>query len=175
MSHEPYSSARAGAPWPPSAPSPGPSRLLPILGVVLGLLGLATGTAAWFRAAPSHSAAPAYSEQQVADAKKAVCEAYAKGVRSMRVVTGRVVDNPSEALPVAVNSRLAEVAVANYFINTAAANPAAPSEIKSMMSQLAKAYEEVALIQLADGTPTDYQAQKQFVNDSVQTLDEICR
>ena len=161
--------------WPPPTPTAGQSvsRLLGVAGLVLGLLGLGIGTAAWFRAAPRPEAS--YSTQEVADAKKAVCEAYAKGVRSMRVVAGRVVDNPAEVLPVAVNSRLAEVAVANYYINALSANPAVPSELQNLLLRLSQAYQDVALIQLADGTPLDYKSEKEIVNESVAKLDQSCQ
>jgi hypothetical protein len=150
--------------------------MLPILGAALGLLGLIVGVAAWFRAAPSNAGeSPVYSEQQVADAKQAVCEAYAKGVRSMRVVAGRAVDNPAETLPIAVNSRLAEIAVGNYYINALSANPAAPSELQNLLRRLSQAYQDVALIQLADGTPVDYKSEKEVVNDSVAKLDQLCQ
>lgn len=174
MSHEPYSSARAGAPWPPPAPSPGPSRLLPILSVVLGLLGLATGTAAWFRAAPSHSAAPAYTEQQVADAKKAVCEAYAKGMRSIRTV-GTVKVDPTNWFPTAINTRLAGFASATYMIDALGSNPAAPNGLQDMVRQVASAYRDIALSQLADGTPQDYQSDNDTVQELVPKIDLTCQ
>ena len=120
MSHEPYSSAR-GRTVAAIGTVASPSRLPPILGVVLGLLHIRHRNR--FLSRPVAFCCAAYSEQQ---ADEEGGEAYA-GVRSMRVVTGRVVDNPSEALPVAVNSRLG-VAVANYFINTAAANPRRPQK-----------------------------------------------
>ena len=162
-------------PTPALVPGRGGSRLLPILGVGFGLLGLMAGVAAWFRAAPSDpSTTPIYSEQQVAEAQAAVCEAYRKGVRSMRVVAGRVVDNPADTLPVAVNSRLAEVAVGNYFINALDEHPAAPAVISSTLRGLALAYQDVALIQLADGTPADYKYEKEVVNDAVGKLDQLC-
>ena len=114
-------------------------------------------------------------EQQVVDASAAVCEAYTKGVRSMRVVAGRIVDNPADTLPVAVNSRLAEVAVGNYFINALAANPAAPPELQEPLLELARAYQDVALIQLANGTPSDYKSEKDIVNEAVAKLDQLCQ
>lgn len=166
------------SPQPRQAPIPArsASRLLPVLGVVMGLLGLAMGAAAWFRAGQADSAAqPVYSEQEVAEATKAVCEAYAKGIRSIRVVAGTAVDNPADALPIAVNSRLAEVAVGNYFINALSENTAAPNELREALSDLSQAYQDVALIQLADGMPVDYKSEKEVVNEAVEKLDQICQ
>ena len=165
-------------PQPPQAPTPArnASRLLPVLGVVMGLLGLILGAAAWFRADQADaSAPPVYSEQQVAEATEAVCDAYVKGIRSIRVVAGSAVDNPADALPVAVNSRLAEVAVGNYFINALSENPSAPDELRKALSDLSQAYQDVALIQLADGTPVDYKYEKEVVNEAVAKLDQICQ
>jgi hypothetical protein len=93
----------------------------------------------------------------------------------MRVVAGRIVDNPADTLPVAVNSRLAEVAVGNYFINALAANPAAPPELQEPLLELARAYQDVALIQLANGTPSDYKSEKDIVNEAVAKLDQLCQ
>ena len=176
MSHAQYDPMpKAPPPWAQPAPAqrPGIAQLLPVLGVVLGLLGLGMGAAAWFRAAPADVAGK--PEQQVVDASAAVCEAYTKGVRSMRVVAGRIVDNPADTLPVAVNSRLAEVAVGNYFINALAANPAAPPELQEPLLELARAYQDVALIQLANGTPSDYKSEKEIVNEAVAKLDQLCQ
>lgn len=171
MSHEPYSSA----PWPSPAPSPGPSRLLPILGVALGLLGLAVGTAAWFRAAPSHSAAPAYSDQQVAEAKKAVCEAYAKGMRSIRTVASRKAENDGEKLAVVTNSEVGEALVSTFFLNTVESNPASPGELQSSLRKLATEYQNVALTQLADGGPADYQYNIEEIDAEVAKIDLLCQ
>lgn len=147
-----------------------------VTGAVLGLMGLIVGTAAWFRAAPDTNAADhTYSTEQVAQARSAVCDAYQKGVESMRVVAATVVDNPADTLPVAVNSRLAEFAVGNYFTNALAANPATPAELRNLITQLSQAYQDVALIQLADGLPDDYKSEKDVVNQSVAKLDQLCR
>jgi len=169
MSHAQYEpTPQAPPPWPAQAPVQGrsQSRLLPILGAALGLLGLIVGVAAWFRAAPSNVATnPLYSEQQVADAKQAVCEAYAKGMRSIRTV-GSVKVDPQNWFPTAVNTRLAGFAVGTYFFDSLNANPATPSELYVLVQQVGEAYRDIALTQLADGTPLDYRSS----NDTVQEL-----
>ena len=89
----------------PQSPIPtrNASRLLPVLGVVMGLLGLLLGAAAWFRAGQSDVAAPpVYSKQEVAEATEAVCGAYAKGVRAFQVAGSRQVSDSSAILPIAV-------------------------------------------------------------------------
>jgi hypothetical protein len=116
------------------------------------------GAAAWFRAAPAITAeAPAFSDQQVVDAKRGLCAAYAKGWRSLQVAgSQKRPDGPPDALPaVTVNGRVAEVAVGNYLINSVDANPAAPSELKKLVRKLGEEYQEIVLTQLADGSRSD--------------------
>lgn len=179
MSHAPYEPIPQAPPqWAqqPIQPSRAPSRLLPVLGVVLGSLGLIAGVAAWFRAAPSNEGASAvYSEQQVSEAKKAVCETFEQGMRSIRAAGNRRAENPAESFSVAVNTRLAEVAVANAFFNTLNANPASPPELSGLIRQLGVIYEDIALTQLADGSKVDVDPIATQLDDAIPKVDGICR
>lgn len=84
-----------GTPFGPSAwPGPArPSRLpvvLSIVAIVIGLVFGAIAVAAYFKATPK-AEAPAskvYSEQEMADTKKAVCDAYAKADRAIKTTGG---------------------------------------------------------------------------------------
>ena len=169
--------SQAPQPWQSPAPVQGrsPARWLPILGAGLGLLGLIAGVGAWMRPAPSGGAVPVYSDQQVADAKKAVCEAYAKGMRSIRIVAKRQPANDADRLGVAVNSRVGLVAVSTYFNDKLEANLGAPSEIREQLAKLAHQYQEVALAQLADGTPSDYKSNLEAIDATVAELDKLCQ
>jgi len=180
MSQAPYGpTPTTPPPWPPqAAPRQGRTnlRLLPILSAALGLLGLIVGVAAWFRAAPSNVGAnSAYTEQEANDAKKAVCDAYAKGVRSFRIAANRKVDNPADKLPVAVNTRVAEVAVGNYLNNALDSNPATPPELQSSIRQLAQAYQDIALTQLAEGTTPDVEPFGQSADEAIAKTNQICQ
>lgn len=167
------------APHDPTHPAPAAvrtqSRVLPLLGGALGLVGLIVGAAGCSQAVSSRdAAAPAYSEQQVADAKKAVCEAYERGKRSIAAVASRKAETPADMLPVAVNGRLGEVAVASYFLSTLESNPAAPKELGDLMRKMAHEYQVVAQIQLAEGTVADYQSNKDAIGDAMSKIDQIC-
>ena len=169
--------AQTPPPWPAQVPAQGrsPSRVLPILGAVLGTLGLIVGVAAWFRAAPPNvGEGPVYSEQQVADAKTAVCDAYAKGLQALQVAGAKKPD-PTDWLPVAVNTRLAETAIGNFLINILDANPAVPPELRELTRQLALAYQSMALTQLADGQINDYKSDKDSIENLAPKIDQICQ
>jgi len=168
--------SQAPQPLLPQASTGGSSRWLPLLGVGFGLMGLIAGVAGCGRpTASSEAAKPVYSDQQVADAKKAVCEAYAKGMRSIRIVAKRQPANDADRLGVAVNSRVGEVAVATYFLTAVDANPSAPIELKDRLRELAQQYQEIVLIQLADGGPSDWDAVVAKIDELVSKIDPLCR
>lgn len=177
MAHPQYGPAsQAPPPWPPQAPvqRAAGSRLLPILGVALGLLGLIAGLAAWFRPlASTHSAEPAYSEQQVSDARKAVCEAYKKGVQALQVA-GEKKPDPADWLPVAVNTRLAETAMGNYLINVLSAHPATAPELSEAITELALNYQEMAVMQLADKRSSDYESNTRATGELIPKINQLC-
>lgn len=155
-------------------PNRSASLWLGALGAVLGLLGLLVGVAAWYRSAPQKAVDAVYTEQQVADAKKAVCDAYAEGVRSFRIAADKNVDNPADKLPVAVNTRVAEVAVSNYLNNAVDANPAAPVELQRSVRQLADSYLHIALTQLAEGTVQDIEPFGLSADDAIAETNRTC-
>ena len=178
MSHAQYEpTPQSRPPWPAQVPVQGrsPSRLLPILGAVLGSLGLIVGIAAWFRAAPANvGERPVYSEQQVADAKTAVCDAYGKGIQALQVAGAKKPD-PADWLPVAVNTRLAETAMGGFLINVLDANPATPPQLEELTRQLALNYQEMAVIQLADKMPAEFESNRLVADDLIPKIDQACQ
>jgi hypothetical protein len=168
--------SEAPRPLLPQASVRGSSRWLPLFGAGLGLLGLIAGVAGCGRpVASSEAAKPVYSDQQVVDAKKAVCEAYARGMQALRTSGGKKVENPADKLPIAVNTRLAEVAMSNFLINTLMDNPATEPELRDSAKTLAQTYQEMALIQLADGSTSDYETQARITDDLVPKINQICQ
>lgn len=177
MSHAPYNPGHeATPPWPPqfAPPRRNVSRALGILGLVLGLLGLGIGTAAWFRAAPKPEAAPTYSEEQVAEAKDAVCAAYARGEQAVQAAGAKTAQSPEDVLPIAVNTRLAEATLADHLKSELDANPATPRELEALMRGLTREYYEIALKQLSDGTAADIQPLAHVADDLISKIQQIC-
>jgi hypothetical protein len=115
-----------------------------------------------------------YSEQQVADAKRAVCEAYAKGIQALKVAGAKKPD-PADWLPVAVNTRLAETAMGGFLVHVLDANPAVPSQLEELTRRLALNYQEMAVIQLADKMPAEFESNNRISADLISKIDQICR
>lgn len=175
MSHPYYEPApQSPPPWPAQAPAPyrAPSRLLPILGVVLGSLGLIAGVAAWFRAAPAQ---PTYSNQQVADAKKAVCDAFTTAVNSFHVAGTQKAVDPTGKFLVAINARLAVIASGNYMRNEVEANPEAPKELRDLVNKLAKDYENIGLAQLAEESQRNVDVFGASADKAIPEINTMCQ
>ncbi|KDF00273.1 hypothetical protein Y900_015325 [Mycolicibacterium aromaticivorans JS19b1 = JCM 16368] len=124
-----------------------------IIAIVIAVIAVAVAIGAWFRPAPKPEtpAAKTYSEQEVADAKKAVCETFKEASTGIQAAGGRTGgDDPTAVLAVAVNVRLALSAASSYLIQGLDANPATPQELAKPIRDLAKTYQEIAILQLGD-------------------------
>jgi hypothetical protein len=95
-------------------------------------------------------------------------------MRSIRTV-GSVKVDPQNWFPTAVNTRLAGFAVGTYFFDSLNANPATPSELYVLVHQVGEAYRDIALTQLADGTPLDYRSSNDTVQELVPKVDQLCQ
>jgi hypothetical protein len=135
------------------------------------------GVAACARPAASGDAGkPAYTEQQVSDAKKAVCDTVEKGIRSIQTAGTKKPDNPSDTLPGSVlNMRIAETAVGNSFFHSTQANPAAPADLIELTNQLGEVYQEIVLTQLADGSKLQVDPIAVRADDLIPKIQGKCR
>lgn len=154
MAYPPHEQVPPGPPpWPaaPSVPRRGAS-VLGVVGSVLGLLGLIAGVAAWLRPLPTaESSAPVYSEEQVADAKKAVCEAYGEVKQALTASSNKDgVDNPAANLAIAVNVRLALYAGSDYLLSVLQAHPATADELRHPAEDIAAVYKRVSVKQIGE-------------------------
>ncbi|MCV7228293.1 hypothetical protein [Mycolicibacterium komossense] len=82
------------------------------------VIAIAPGVVALLRPAAQAAApaeiAPQHSEQQVADAKKAVCEAYDKAYAALAGSDGQSSTDPNVQLIIALNTRLATHVNSDY-------------------------------------------------------------
>ena len=147
--------AAAPPPWPPQQqPNPrGPSRMPAIIAIAIALVAVAVAIAAWFTPAPKAEvpAAKTYTEQETADAKKAVCEAYSRANRAIQA-TGRKNGgtDPTSVIAVAVNVRLALSESSSLLLRTLEENPATSHELEDQVRNAASAFQSIAIDQLGE-------------------------
>lgn len=179
MAYPPHEQVPPGPPpWPaaPSVPRRGAS-VLGVVGSVLGLLGLIAGVGAWLRPLPTaESSAPVYSEEQVADAKKAVCEAYGEFNQALTATSNRDGgEDPTARLAVAVNIRLALYVGGDYLLKALDAHPATPPSLGEPIKGIASAYQQAAIKQLGEVPRKELDQFAASAKVDGNKIDEACK
>lgn len=179
MSQVPYGPGHAGpAPWQGPPPSGGPSRVPTIIAIVVAVIAVAVAIGAWFRPAPKPEApaAKTYSDQEVSDAKKAVCGAYEDAYRAVTVAgNGDGGSDRATALAVAVNIRLALSTSGQYLLSTVDEQPAAPSGIATAARDLGSAYRKIALLQLGEAPHDTINPFYEAADGAITKIKQACR
>lgn len=98
---------------------------------------------------------PQFSEQEIADAKNAVCETHTKAFRSVQNVG--IKNSPDTALTyvLGLESQLAFHAAADKSLNNLHAHPATPTELATAVDRLASSFHDIVLARLADAPETE--------------------
>jgi hypothetical protein len=124
-----------------------------IIAIVIAVIAIGVAIGAWFRPIPKPEApaAKTYSDQEVADAKKAVCDAYSRTDRALNA-TGKKSggDDPTAIVAVAVNVRLALSESSSFLLRTLDGNPATPSDLQEQVRIAANAFQNVEIDQLGE-------------------------
>ncbi|BAX93101.1 hypothetical protein [Mycobacterium shigaense] len=121
--------------------------------LVVGLLlTLAVAIIGWFRpVAPKLPAAPTYSAQQVADAKKKVCSTFTKVDNAVRAASARNKgDDYATQFATAINVRQALVVGSQYLSTTLNQEPATSTELASSVRDLVNSYQLLTIELLSD-------------------------
>lgn len=146
--------------------------------LVVGLLlTLAVAIIGWFRpVAPKPPAAPTYSAQQVADAKKKVCAAYSKVHNAIQATSDRD-KGPDYAtqLASAVNARQALVIGSQYLFSTINNEPAAPADITAKIRSLANTYQLLTVQLLAEAPDSEINSSVHSGDEATSALDSLCK
>ena len=180
MSQAPYGPGPAApSGWPPQGappPSSGPSRLPTIIAIVIALVAVTVAIAAWFRPAPKTEtpAAKTYSEQEIADAKKAVCDAYERAFNAL-TANSREPDSPNEGLAVIANSRVVIHAAGTYLAATLSDQPAAPEELAAPVKALANQYQRMVLDQIGGADRATLDAEYQNADSLTSKISKVCK
>lgn len=179
-----FPNAAAGSqPWqrPPHSPSRWPAFLALALAVVASGLAIA----AWFRPAPSPSVAsskpPAYSDQQVSDARARACAAFelVKTGTRLQALGGEPgsppSDDPAMRKAQAANARLSLVAGASYLLSHL--DPATPQPIAENIRKLSSTLEDVGVQYLAGAKNAD-PAQAELLSEGdaeISSVADLCK
>lgn len=160
------------------AASRGTSRLPNVIAIAIAVVALAVAAGAWFRPLPKPEppAAKTYSEQEVAEAKKAVCEAFTKARQAVNAAGSFNGDGQTAStFAVAVNVRLALEASSRYLSNAARQHHFAPTDLVRKIDTLATEYQQIAIDQLG-GEPHDtIEPRYQAADEAIYTIELACK
>jgi hypothetical protein len=130
--------------------------------IVIAVLALALAMAACSRPTPAPAPAapptPQFTEQQVAEAKQNLCDAYKTMFRAIEKAGTVTSEDPNERYMLALNIRLAFNTAADYLLGELSQNPAAPSDLIDATRQLARSYQRMVLTQTARAPQEDLDA-----------------
>lgn len=166
-------------PWPPMMPVPmrRPSRWPTFATLLVSLVALGFAVAAWLRPLPEPSppaaAAPTFTDQQVADAKAKVCDAYGKVRRAVDMNWTRSGgDDPTAQLAVAANMRQVYIAGSAYMLTMLMDEPATPPDLSRVVHELSRLYQIISLDGLASD---DSVSAHDDANDAGVTIERLCK
>jgi hypothetical protein len=167
MTGSPYGVTPGGT-WPPPAgppplgppPAPKQSRTLVIISLAVAVIAIAVAIGSWFRpttdeSPPAADPTPQYSEQKIAEAKGAICEAHEFVNRATQTAGSQTSDDPSLRASISLNIRIGSTLSANYLLAKLDQYPATPAELADSARALAMAYQETTLSHLSDAPESE--------------------
>jgi hypothetical protein len=169
----------AGSPvWP--SPSRAPSRWPTFLALALALVASGLAIVGWFRPSPPPAAqpstTPAYTEQQISDAKTRACAAFDTVLKGVTLQThGEASDDPAMRKAQAVNGQLSLVAGGWYLRDHV--DPATPTQLAADIRKTADVLLDLGTNALAGAQNAD-QPQASLlaeVKSSFAQVQELCK
>ncbi len=149
-----------------------------IIAIVIAVIAVAVAIGAWFRPTPKPEApaAKTYSDQEVADAKKAVCDAFDLVHEAVRINTGRDGGaDPAATLAVAANARLSLYGGAGYLIDTLQKNPATPEELSGSVQKLADTFRYLTIQFMINKQNSDLDEPLRDADSATASIQSICK
>jgi hypothetical protein len=128
------------------------------IAIAVALASLAVAIASWFRPAPEPQvqAAPTFTDAQVADAKKNVCDAFKHSADAIGVTASR---NPGTdvvtTLATLAHTRIAALSGPQYLLNVLSDNPATPDDLAKTAREYSLQNQKIALELLATKPTAD--------------------
>jgi hypothetical protein len=152
-----------------------------VASLVVALVAVVVAMAAWLRPMPQNSPPPseaAYSDEQVADAKADVCEAYKAVDRA--VVTNTHRPNPVEgdeigSLAAAANGRLSLYTGGDYLLDRLKAAPAAPTDLAQVVRAFGNTLKKLGIMFTAEEPDFVVEPLKHAVNTNSAAIERLCQ
>ncbi len=146
-----------------------------IIAVVVSLLALGLAAAAFFK--PRHDdapAAPQYSDQQVADAKKNLCDAYTLAHRAITDAGSLSSEDPNQKFMISLNTRLAFGTAADHLLEATSRYPGAPTDLLEASRTLAFSYQRIVLAQTATAPHDELEPLYTESDEAVAQVEKAC-
>ncbi len=173
------------APWPPGPTmhTYPPSRWPTIVALAIALVAVAVAIVGWFHPRPPANPspvppAPAFTAQQIADAKANVCAANELVHEAVSINTNRQDPVPGDEIgriAVAAHARLALFDGGEYLLNRINTEPATPTDLANNVRTLANTLQQLAVNSLADAPNSTKDPLRKAVDATFAKIDGLCK
>lgn len=171
--------------WPlaPPAARQGPTRWPGLAAVAISLVALGIAIGAWVRPMPEGGSSPgesppAFTDDQIAQAKANVCEAYRVVDRAVVLNTHRTNPVPGDeigALATGAHGVIALFASGDYLLDRLAAEPATPRTLAARTESLGNSLKKFGMIVLAGEPETERDLLRGAVDTDSATIESLCK
>lgn len=148
-------------------------NLVTVAALVIALIAVGLAVVGWFR--PS-TGAPSFNDDQTAEAKANICEAFNNVSEAVVTNTHRanpVEGDPVGALSVAANARLALYAGGGYLQDRIDAEPATPAELTEAIKSMSKTLEDLGIGYMA-GLNSTLESLRNDLNSGIENIRGLC-
>jgi hypothetical protein len=179
MSHTQLTEPEVEASPQKSLPSPPwwkSSRWPMFAALAIAVIAAAVAIAGWFRPAP-HSASPAFSDQQTAQAKANVCSAYTavhQGVVRNTHLADPNPNDPAGQLAIAANARLALLGGGAYLRDRVADEPATPADLAQAVNSIGNTIEKLGVGYLEAASNIVLDPLRHDLDSQVAQINKLC-
>lgn len=186
MTGSPYGVPQGGQ-WPPPEGQPqSNSRLKPlrvplVVAVVVGLIGIAVGAISWFRPFGTNnqhhdvsSGASSFTESEIAEAERNLCNAHSRVSDATELAGSQTGDDQLTKFVAGLGIRIAASLGADYLFRKLDENPAAPQELANQIYELAGAYQDLVLLQIADASAQELEPYYQRIDELDPAIVKAC-
>jgi hypothetical protein len=178
-----FSGAQSGPPSWPASPPRGASRLLTFVSLGISVIATVLAIVGWFRPTPTVAPAagpggPTYTEQQTADARHDVCDAYASAKKVISGNTHRANPVPGDQIGDLATGIYAPVSLydsGDYLLRILSDNPATPGDLVKPLEAFGKKLFKLAMADLAGDPDSTLDSIRHQLDSDVTTIDSFCK